>query len=110
MVGATGTMFPAAYQRMPISTPPTNLNYTNTARNHLNNPNRFVPQEILKGVIEQGKPLPDPQGSNAIMYYDTIWRNGTQYNIEVLYDHNTNTVMHFMYTQKPIGPMPRIVN
>ena len=92
----------------PATKLPADLNYTNTVRNHLNNPSRFVPQEIIRTIIEKGKPFPDPQGTNASMHYGTMWKNGKPYNIEVLYDYNTNTVMHVMYTQKPIGPLPII--
>lgn len=30
------------------------------------------------------------------------------YNIEVLYDKSNNTIMHFQYTQKPIGPLEKV--
>lgn len=28
-----------------------------------------------------------------------------QYNLEVLYDKKTNTIMHFKYTREAIGPL-----
>ena len=30
--------------------------------------------------------MPDPRGSNATMYYTTMYKNGKMYNLEVLYD------------------------
>jgi hypothetical protein len=67
-----------------------------------------VPQEIIKDVIRVGAPVADPQGSRAVMYFARLWKNGRQYNIEVLYDHHTNTVWHVMYTREAIGPLTTI--
>jgi len=36
-------------------------------------------------------------------------KSGKQYNIEVLLDTSTNTIMHFMYTPKAIGPLSAIL-
>jgi len=90
------------------NTIPQNFNYTNTVRNHLNNPNRFVPQEIIRGVIQDGISTPDPQGTSATMHYSTLFKNGAKYNIEVLYDSQSNTILHVMYTRAPRGPLPAI--
>ena len=69
---------------------------------------RAVPVEILKEAIATGTHEPDPCGSSAIMYYTTIHKNGKKYNLEVLYNPDSNTVFHFKYTRKAIGPLPKI--
>lgn len=46
--------------------------------------------------------MPDPRGSNAMMYYTTM------YNLEVLYDEISNTVYHFEYARKVMGNLPAI--
>ncbi|WP_158624942.1 hypothetical protein [Gynurincola endophyticus] len=50
----------------------------------------------------------DPQGTKALMHYSQMWKNGKLYNVEVLYDKGANTIMHFKYTQKPLGSLPAI--
>ena len=42
------------------------------------------------------------------MHYTNMFKNGKKYNLEVLYDEVTNTIMHFKYTQKSIGPLDAI--
>ncbi|MGN7472208.1 RHS repeat domain-containing protein [Brevibacillus sp. SAFN-007a] len=84
------------------------LNFAAKAAQHMDEAGRFVPVQIQQAVIKYGKGLPDPRGSNATMYYDVMYRNGKQYNIEVLYDAKTNTVYHFQYTREAIGPLPAI--
>lgn len=42
------------------------------------------------------------------MYYSVIERNNTMYNIEVLYNENTNTIYHFKYCSEALGPLPAI--
>ena len=65
---------------------------------------------ILDKVIKSPMAVTrDPQGaSNAMMYYSQVWKNGKLYNVEVLYDKATNTISHFQYTQKPIGPLTKV--
>lgn len=50
---------------------------------------------------------PDTQGSNALMYYSIMNKNGINY-IEVLYEQSKNTIYHFKYSQKALGPLPKI--
>ncbi|SMP29205.1 hypothetical protein SAMN06264346_11185 [Chryseobacterium profundimaris] len=52
--------------------------------------------------------LSDPRGTNALMHYSQMWKNDKLYNVKVLYDEGTNTIMHFKYTQKPLGSLPTI--
>ena len=80
--------------------------FSGAAERHMENPERAVPVEILKEAIASGYPMPDPRESSAIMYYMIIYKNGKQYNLEVLYDPDTNTIFHFMYTKDPIGNLP----
>lgn len=48
------------------------------------------------------------RGSNATMYYTTMYKNGKMYNLEVLYDEISNTVYHFEYARKVMGNLPVI--
>jgi hypothetical protein len=84
------------------------LNFTDTTAKHMNDSNRAVPVQTLNDAISYSKAYPDPQGTSAKMYYSTMYRNGNLYNLEVLYDSTTNTIMHFEYTPKAIGPLPAI--
>lgn len=71
---------------------------------------RQVPVQTLQDAIRYGMAMPDPRGSNAIMYYTTIYKNGKKYNLEVLYNKSTNTVYHFEYTRRAIGSLSTISN
>ena len=84
------------------------LNFAATPAKHMQNPDRFVPTQILQDAIKSTKGVPDPRGSNALMYYTTMTKNGKLYNLEVLYDKATNTIYHFEYTRKAIGNLPAI--
>ena len=74
----------------------------------MENPGRFVPIQTLQDAIKSTKGVADPRGSNAMMHYTTMTKNGQTYNLEVLYDKATNTVNHFEYTRKAIGNLPAI--
>jgi hypothetical protein len=84
------------------------LNFTKTAAGRLLNPSRMVPIQLLKFVVDNVKGVADPQGSSALMYYTQMLKNGRMYNLEVLYDKATNTVMHFLYTKDALGPFRAI--
>ena len=84
------------------------LNFSLSPKEHMDEAERAVPVEILKEAIATGTHEPDPCGSSAIMYYTTIHKNGKKYNLEVLYNPDSNTVFHFKYTRKAIGPLPKI--
>lgn len=84
------------------------LNFTVTTAKHMNNPNRFVPVQTLKQAISKGLSRPDPRGSKALMYYATMYKNGKKYNLEVLYNRVNNTVLHFKYDTRALGPLPKI--
>ncbi|MBO8176865.1 MAG: hypothetical protein H0Z31_05325 [Bacillus sp. (in: Bacteria)] len=83
------------------------LNFTKTTAKHMDNPDRRVPIQILQQAIK-GKGYKDPRGSNARMYYTIMYRNGKKYNLEVLYDKKTNTILHFEYARKAMGPLKAI--
>ena len=73
------------------------LRFSNTALNHMNDPDRAVPVKFLLECIKHGKALPDPRGSQAIMYTIKMYKNGKSYILEVLFDWATNTIWHFCY-------------
>ncbi|MBQ3163471.1 MAG: hypothetical protein IJC02_02880 [Lachnospiraceae bacterium] len=37
----------------------------------------------MQDAIRYGEAMPDPRGSNATMYYTTMYKNGKMYNLEV---------------------------
>ena len=84
------------------------LNFSATPAGHMNEKERYVPVSLLQDAIKYGQKGADPQGSSIPMYYTVIFKNGKMYNLEVLYDEITNTVYHFKYTDKAIGPLPAI--
>ena len=66
----------------------------------------MIPVQILDDIIKYPMFLTkDPGGTSALMHYSQILKNGKLYNVEVLYDKVTNTIMHFEYTRKAIGPL-----
>ena len=51
----------------------------------------------------------DPRGAtNAMMHYSQMWKNGKLYNVEVLYEKTTNTIIHFKYDTRALGPLSKI--
>ena len=84
------------------------LNFSNRALEHIGEGGRRVPIQTLQDAIRYGEAMPDPRGSNATMYYTTMYKNEKMYNLEVLYDEITNTVYHFEYARKAMGNLPAI--
>ena len=84
------------------------LNFAYKAAQHMEEDGRRLPVQILRDAIEVGVATPDPRGTSATMYYTTMIRNGKKYNLEVLYDKASNTIFHFKYTPKSVGPLPEI--
>ncbi len=84
------------------------FNFTKTTLKHMNNPGRKPPVSILDDAIKSTKGLPDPQGTKALMHYTQMTRNGKLYNLEVLYDKATNTILHFQYGRGAMGPLKAI--
>ena len=78
------------------------------ASKHMSTSARRVPVQILNEVIKNTKGIPDPRGSKALMYYSTMIKNGKTYNLEILYDKASNSIWHFKYTRKALGPLPII--
>jgi hypothetical protein len=88
----------------------------------MENIGRFVPVQTLQSAIKYGKGFADPQETKAIKYYTVMYKaeskvfNGVTvnyqqaYNLEVLYEKSTNTVLHFLYTRDPLpkGGLPGI--
>ena len=69
---------------------------------HMTNPGRAVPVQILEQAIKGSRGVADPRGSRALMHTIEMWKNGKAYNLEVLYDKTTNYIWHFKYS--PIKP------
>ena len=80
-------------------------NFSAKAASHMENPARYVPLQILDDAIQTTKGFADPRGSQALMHYTEMWKNGQMYNLEVLYHQATNSIWHFKYTTKGIGPL-----
>lgn len=78
------------------------FNFSAKAAEHMANPGRAVPVQILEQAIKGSKGLADPRGSRALMYTAEMFKNGKAYNLEVLYDKATNSIWHFQY--RPIKP------
>ena len=82
--------------------------FESEASKHMSTSARRVPVQILNEVIKNTKGIPDPRGSKALMYYSTMIKNGKTYNLEILYDKASNSIWHFKYTRKALGPLPII--
>ena len=52
------------------------LNFSNSALEHMGESGRQVPIQTLQDTIRYGEAMPDPRGSNATMYYTTMYKNG----------------------------------
>ena len=85
------------------------LNFSNKALEHMKNPARRVPVQILQEAIRKNNAFPDPRGSSATMYYTKVCINQKYYNLEVLYDKASNTIYHFEYARKAMGNLPAII-
>ena len=73
------------------------------------NIDRQIPVQILKEIIANPlQAIKDPHGTQALMYYAQIWKNGKLYNAEVLYDSATNTILHFLYSRESLGPLGKV--
>jgi hypothetical protein len=83
-------------------------NLGETAAQHMAESGRKVPIQIMDNVLKTTKGFPYPGGSNALMHYSTMWKNGKLYNLEILYDKASNSIWHFKYTQDALGPLPLI--
>ncbi|WP_146551934.1 DNRLRE domain-containing protein [Rummeliibacillus sp. SL167] len=87
-----------------------NLEFTKTASKHMDEYDRYVPVLLLKKAIKT-KAYKDPRGSKAKMYYTRIYvykDRKRKYNLEVLYDKKTNTILHFKYSRNAMGPLSAI--
>lgn len=68
-----------------------------SAAEHMANPGRAVPIQILEQAINGTKGVADPRGSRALMHTIEMFKNNVPYNLEVLYDKTTNAIWHFKY-------------
>lgn len=78
------------------------FNFSTKTAEHMANPGRAVPVQILEQAIKGSKGLADPRGSRALMHTPEMFKNGKAYNLEVLYDKATNSIWNFKYS--PIKP------
>ncbi len=60
-------------------------------------PGRAVPIQILEQAIKGTKGIADPKGSRALMHSAEMWRNGKAYQLNILYDKETNSIWHSQY-------------
>lgn len=85
-------------------------NFTKTTIAHMDDAARMIPIQMLDEIIKNPiATVKDPRGaSDAIMYYSQMVKNSKMYNVEVLYDKATNTILHFKYDPRALGPLPPI--
>lgn len=58
---------------------------------------RHIPRSAVESVLENGVPVPDPQGvANTFMYRGSVWLNGSDRYMEVLWNADQNTVWHVL--------------
>lgn len=56
-----------------------------------------ITRSMVEGVLESGTQIPDPQGvANTFMYSMSVFRNGKEYVLDVLWNADTNTVWHVL--------------
>lgn len=84
------------------------INFASATAKHMDNSKRHVPVQILREAIKSGISAADPRGSDDMMYYTTMYRNGSNYNLEVLYHKVSNTKYRFEYARKAMGPLVEI--
>lgn len=83
--------------------------FTGTTIEQMQKASRKIPIQIIDEIIKNPMFVTaDPQGTNALMHYSRMWKNGKLYNVEVLYNQNTNQILHFLYRQDALGPLSRI--
>ena len=84
--------------------------FTGKAASRMEEVGCVIPIQILDDIIQAPMYVRnDPQGAKALMHYSQMWKKGKLYNVEVLYDKTTNTIMHFKYTQDATGPLNKII-
>ncbi|GHV44568.1 hypothetical protein FACS1894180_6070 [Bacteroidia bacterium] len=96
------------YARLGVAAVTGGYAFSRRAAQHMAEPGRTVPVQIINDAIKTTKGLPDPLDSRALMHYSPMWKNGTQYNLEILYDQASNSIWHFKYTQDALGILPAI--
>jgi hypothetical protein len=81
------------------------------AAKHMEEVERMIPVQMLDEIIKNPiAVIKDPRGAtDGLMHYAHMWKNGKNYNVEVLYDKATNVISHFKYSQKAMGPLSKMV-
>lgn len=85
------------------------FNFTKKTIKRMEDTNRTIPIQTLDDIIKFPISVTkDPQGTSALMYYSQLWKDGKLYNVEVLYDQTSNTIMHFLYTRESLGSLTKL--
>jgi hypothetical protein len=86
------------------------FNFTEIAAKHMTEKARSIPIQTLDDIIKNPMSVAKvPRGAtDAMMYYSQMLKNGRLYNVEVLYNKSSNTIMHFKYDRKALGPLQKI--
>lgn len=74
------------------------LKFTATTVGRMETKGRHVPLHILHLAVKYGKRVADPQGAKGAFLYTTkMFRNGTEYTLEVVVRESDWTILHFLY-------------
>jgi hypothetical protein len=74
------------------------LRFTATTAARMADPARRVPYHILQIALRYGRRVPDPQGVvGAFQYSIPMFRNGTEYTLDVVIREADRTILHFLY-------------
>ena len=85
--------------------------FVGSASVHMEEASRRIPLAVLDEIIKNPMHITkDPRGTSALKYFSQIWKNGKLYNAEVVYDKATNEILHFLYDQRALGPLPKVLS
>lgn len=83
--------------------------FVDGALDHIMEPHRKIPIATMQDVIQNPMHvIKDPRGTSASKYFSQIWKDGKLYNAELVFDKSTNEVLHFLYDQGALGPLPKV--
>ena len=84
------------------------VKFSDVALSRYLSPARTVNAAELRSAIST-TPYADPQGAAGYSaYYTTILKNNKAYNLKVVYNEGTNTIVHFHYSRSAMGPLGKI--
>lgn len=77
------------------------LTFAGSAGRHMSEAGRWVPRHLLAEAIESGKRMADPQGAEgAVKIVQTMFRNGKEYTLDIIYREKEKLILHFQYAPK----------